>query len=697
VQRLCHLTNKERFSAYLHPRSYHDHRVSGRPPTTTLDFLFCNKMIKTIVFTLCCLQHAVAALWTPISSAKSLSEKSSGEQLPGMSHRASRASRASSQTSNDKLQERVPMKGSSEQETRKRLRENPFRASSALPSLSSSSSVPPPKDLISSSHVCTGGNQAWSGAKLQDEPHKYGFPRTTGNAHFRVCYLENVCWQAGALHYYEGVEGADAKGSDSDLKPLSVENAYGLRSLASDGGGLVKLGYLGPLWTPEIHRGFLPTGASFFSEKNRRERLSGAVERYQGTTKELGRIRQDGDLIHTLFDFSWEDNIGHYLFDNLLPTWIALDAFGLTDEWRSVVPTAYSDCALLGGVKTPYGGGVKTKRDESGNGGGDGGGGLGESLTRQRACLSLVSSMTDAFFAHPLLVLPQKFAAAQRDISAANATTCFRRMLVGQNSAFSIQSLKLDLGGHVRRLRKHALLRHPSSRFNKRRRESLVKGLADSSGSTTVVASSSPFVFASRGATSETRKRSTLFPDAPLFQQEPTQSTKGYIETTSPEVVHIVVAERGAGFTAGAWENVCTVVQELVQQLQEQRQEQRHSRPHQIQDVSSVLVSCITPASMSFSEELRWMQEADIFVSEDGTTSLAAMWSRDFTVSVVLGRGDGKSSPLWKEDQHMLYMTHIVPLFVRLGDGTGLGESIAHAMRVRTKHLSRNVGRLHSG
>ena len=684
-------------SANLHPRSSHDHHVSGRPPTIRLDFLFCNKMIKTKVFTLFCLQHAVAALWTPISGAKSLSERSSREQLPGMSHRASRASRASSQISNDKRQQRVPMKESSEQQTRKRFREKPFRASSALPDLSSSSSVPPPNDLISSAHVCTGGNQAWSGAKLQDLPHKFGFPSTTGKAQFRVCYLENVCWQAGALHYFEGVEGADAKGSDSDLKPPPAESTYGLRSLASDGGGLVKLGYLGPLWTPEIHRGFLPTGASFFSEKNRRERLSGAVERYQGTTKELGRIRQDRDLIHTLFDFSWEDNIGHYLFDNLLPTWIALDAFGLTDEWRSVVPTAYSDCALLGGVKTPYVEGVKTKRDESGNGSGDGGNGMGESLTRQLACLSLVSSMTDAFFAHPLLVLPQKFAASQKGVSAANATTCFRRMLVGQNSAFSIQSLKLDLGGHVRRLREHALRLHPSSRFNERHRKLLVKRLADSSGSSTVVASSSPSVFASRGARTETPKRSTLFPDAPLFQQEPTQSTKGYIELTSPEVVHILVAERGAGFTAGAWENVCTVVQELVQQRQEQRQEQRHLHPHQIQETNSVLVSCITPASMSFSEELRWMQEADIFVSEDGTTSLAAVWSRDFTVSVVLGRGDGESSPLWKEDQHMLYMTHIVPLFVRLGDGTGLGEAIAHAMRVRTKHLSRSVGRLHSG
>jgi hypothetical protein len=578
-----------------------------------------------------------------------------------------------------------------------------FESTEMTPSSSSSGSLPSTVPFqnhpgrISSTHLCTGGNQNWSGAKLQDEPHKYGFPSTTGNAQFRVCYLENVCWEGGVIHYYEGEDDSDGEGQstrsfrqksmDSQSNYKRDADSFGLRSLAADGGGLVKLGYIGPLWTPQIHKGYLPAGASFFSEQDeQREPRRSKDDEESSSTKTTARWRRDGDLIHTLFEFSWEDNIGHYLFDNLLPTWIALDAFGLTDEWRSVVPTAYSDCARLGGLNSPYKGSPKRKRNsEEGDESDDHkDSGL---LTRQRACLVLVSSMTEAFFEHPLLVLPQRF--PDEKAAAQNATTtCFRRVLVGQNSAFSIQSLKLDLGGHVRRLRDHALRLHPSSRFNKSRREKIVKrldtGSGDEPGFTSV---SIPMSFSAPKLSSEAS--SSLFPAAAVVRKKPTKSSSaGGLQTGAPAVLHIVVAERGVGFTEGAWDNVCQTVQEFVRQQQQQRRQQQHFQLERQE--TTILVSCITPSSMTLSEELRWMQEADIFVSEDGTTSLAVMWSRDLTVSIVLGRGDGESSPLWKEDQHLLYMTHVVPLFVRLADVNGLGAALAHAVKVRTKKLSRS-------
>lgn len=217
--------------------------------------------------------------------------------------------------------------------------------------------------------TCTAGNQHFGDAVLQRTPDK--FPRAD-DSQFRVCHFRRVCVRNHELVFH----------ASPDSDKLAPE--FRLDGVA--GKSLLRLGYRGPAWSPKIVHEPVPEGT----------------------------VYDPSPLM--LFANSYNDNIGHFIFDEMFPQFYALDMFNLSAHATQLVE--WSGCTHELSGTSPYTG-----------------------TPLQQTCRDSYKNWAPAFFDKPATFLPEM------------ADGCFTDVVAGQSSAFSLSTLDVGRGGITRRIR----------------------------------------------------------------------------------------------------------------------------------------------------------------------------------------------------------------------------------------------------
>ncbi len=246
-----------------------------------------------------------------------------------------------------------------------------------------------------SSFQCTGGSQDFQGWKLQHLPAS--FP-TADDIRFRVCILHDVCWIKKELHYFESPSEQllPHRFKMAGLASQNVKPAPQHDYLGGGSSQFVVPGYLGGSLALRVAQASVPRDVGYDLRSN----------------------------IHLFDAHSWSDNIGHLLFDNLMPQFIALEMFDLAMHWSSSQLSVLTDCHLPLPVNNPY-----------------------WNKPRKSVCMDLYT-----LFATLLFGSEPRWLLKSDDI-------CFRNVIVGQSSAFSLYSMQISRSSSVRSFRDHVLFR----------------------------------------------------------------------------------------------------------------------------------------------------------------------------------------------------------------------------------------------
>ncbi len=237
-----------------------------------------------------------------------------------------------------------------------------------------------------SSFQCIGGSQVFNTPSMHQASIKV-FP--LNDPEFRTCLYKNVCMVNGDFSFY-------VRKNSSTPKDFTPEGF---------GGNVNHLAYLRGFTVP-VHTvtGEIPTD-------------------YKYSPIDLTFLDAN----------SWSFNYGHYINDNVLPTYYASRLFNL--PFIGSQQLFETNCQKFSTLDQSFTNRLVTYNHSMG--------------TYHQACLEKVDKMYDHFFDHRPLYLDQM----------KDQTLCFKRLMTGQGSSYGLKSIDLGRAVLLREFRDYALAR----------------------------------------------------------------------------------------------------------------------------------------------------------------------------------------------------------------------------------------------
>ena len=223
-----------------------------------------------------------------------------------------------------------------------------------------------------SSMKCTAGSQYIPCKRLQKTQNE--FPHANSLTR-RVCKFENICRINGTFYFY----------SDTKSVPL-----------ASFNGKLLRLGYKSHNeWSPVISLSSIPDGIPF-----------------SNLTYNL------------LYETSYSENFGHFLIDDMLPQFFAIDLWDIPTDDFQLIASKFCDLS-----------------DATSAGTFDKSSPLNPNTTRKQTCINKYNTLYKYIFDAPIQILEET-----KDL-------CFKNLIAGHAHTFSLNSLELARAGFLKRFR----------------------------------------------------------------------------------------------------------------------------------------------------------------------------------------------------------------------------------------------------
>eukprot|EP01039_Chlorochromonas_danica_P002325 gene2328-2547_t len=222
-----------------------------------------------------------------------------------------------------------------------------------------------------SSFQCIGGSQVFKTESLRQASVTV-FP--LNNPEFRTCYYRNICLVNGTLTYYQKEKSHVPR----DYLPEGF------------GGNVHHLSYL---------RGFT---------------MPITTVKGKGVSTDARFL--DVDLVF-LDSNSWTFNYGHYMLDNVIPTFTAAKVFNL--PFANSQQLLETSCRLFSTLEPAFADRIVTYNRSMGS--------------YRQACLHRLNTMWSFFYDHPPLYVD--------DLQS--QTVCFKKIISGQGSTFGLKSIDL--------------------------------------------------------------------------------------------------------------------------------------------------------------------------------------------------------------------------------------------------------------
>lgn len=259
-----------------------------------------------------------------------------------------------------------------------------------------------PKKLYTS-YQCIGGSQVFRANSVKQASVKV-FP--LNDPEFRTCHYRNICLVDGELTYFQKYE------AKHKVPEEYLPSAFG--------GNVNHLSYLRGFTMPvKTVQGPIPSNYSFNS---------------------AGVVFLDSN--------SWSFNYGHYILDNIIPTFMAYHLFRdslsvynhttkeyTIPDYRESQQLFETDCYLFGNLDLAFTHRIVTYNHSMG--------------TYQHACLTRLNHMYTYFFQnHPLYANLMKSKQENR---------CFAHLITGQGSTYGLKSIDLSRGWFFKSFRDYVI------------------------------------------------------------------------------------------------------------------------------------------------------------------------------------------------------------------------------------------------
>ena len=131
---------------------------------------------------------------------------------------------------------------------------------------------------------------------------------------------------------------------------------------------------------------------------------------------------------------SWTFNYGHYLNDNVMPTFVSAKLFQL--NFQDSQQLFETSCRLFSTLEAAFANRIVTYNRSMG--------------TYRQACLHRLNTMWPYFYNHPPLYVDDY----------TQQTICFKHLITGAGSTFGLKSLDLSRGLYFREFRDYVLHRN---------------------------------------------------------------------------------------------------------------------------------------------------------------------------------------------------------------------------------------------
>lgn len=236
---------------------------------------------------------------------------------------------------------------------------------------------------------CIGGSQVFHTPSLNQASVKV-FP--LNDPEFRTCHYQNICLVNGQLTYYQKYP-----------KDGPVPNEY------------------------------LPTG--FNGNINHLSYLRGFTMPVQTVYDKIPDNSAFSNISLTFLDSnSWSFNYGHYLNDNVMPTYVAAKLFHLPFEQSQQL--FETSCRQFSTLEAAFANKIVTYNRSMG--------------TYRQACLERLNNMWPYFYNHPPLYVDDY----------TTKTLCFKHLITGQGSTFGLKSIDLSRAWYFRDFRDFVIQRN---------------------------------------------------------------------------------------------------------------------------------------------------------------------------------------------------------------------------------------------
>jgi hypothetical protein len=262
-----------------------------------------------------------------------------------------------------------------------------FEASGSSSSSSTSSSSS--RSKYTTFH-CIGGSQVLKTESLKQASIKV-WP--LNDPEFRSCHFRNLCLINGTLTYYQKYSKGDSSFVPKEYLPNGFNDGY-----------ICHLSYL---------RGFTMQ-----------------IKTEYDTAVPSSIPFHDVPLVF-LDTNSWSFNYGHYLNDNIIPTFMIAKLFNLNFENSQQL--FETSCRLFSTLEPAFANRVVTYNRSMG--------------TYREACLQRLNSMWIFFYKKPPLYVDDY----------QEKSVCFQNLIIGQGSMFGLKSLDLSRGLYYRQFRDYVI------------------------------------------------------------------------------------------------------------------------------------------------------------------------------------------------------------------------------------------------
>jgi hypothetical protein len=243
---------------------------------------------------------------------------------------------------------------------------------------------------------CLGGSQVFNTDSMKQASIKV-FP--LNNPEFRTCHYRNICLVNGTLTYFQKYpEGNGKNGIPKEFLPSGFNGNVNFLSYLRD--------FTMPVSTVV---GSIPSDYSF------------------------------SPIPVTFLDScSWSFNYGHYLNDNIIPTFTTHRLFDFPlESYPNSQQLFETSCRQFSTLDAAFANRVVTYNHSMG--------------TYRQACLERLNKMWVYFFKNPPLYVD--------DLAERKQTMCFKHLITGQGSTFGLKSIDLSRAYFFREFRNYVLSR----------------------------------------------------------------------------------------------------------------------------------------------------------------------------------------------------------------------------------------------
>jgi hypothetical protein len=501
---------------------------------------------------------------------------------------------------------------------------------------------------VYSSFRCIGGSQHIQNPDiLRHSPKK--FPKY--DFKYRSCMFTNVCFMFDSEYPTMAFFRSPAmrpKQQSTDSASVQVPIEF---TPAGFGVELLQLGALSDFSTSRVNKSFMPVhyvDEPLWRNQNNLdngERDSESNSKQNGGTSTNSVSKRwrnpyiEPNLVAFLGSTSWA-NYGHYLIDHVFPTFVAAGLWNISVE--NVLQLLDNSCMQMALVNPnlPYN--------------------FDPSLTNHQYCLNLYTNLSRHFFDLPPVFLDSRAA------EVSDKMMCFKRAILGQNSAFGAASQDLSRAHWLRQFRDLVVRRvgagakaAEAAEVTKEEEEEVnVRTSAESGGGATSTET---------GTSSKTPKKmiyvSYKMAGFSLANEARHQMNQRMCDTTSAalqslveyreEVHHIARGQSSGSDADGGSASIGG---------------NRDTWTEDVADTAALAqeyyVVCGVVHNSSFEDEVRTAQEIDVLVTFEGTVSYTALFVRDNTEVIVIAQT--KTADTYKENQYLMWATHFHASWIRI-------------------------------